>query len=113
MDVVGLLSNHEFVTQLHRVEARDWKTAGRRHRQKGGVAPDGRRPFGELAAAVLLVLSAHDREMSTADTHRGVQDVLGEPISYAAIKAHLRGNGRTKQPVVIKASRRGLYRVRK
>lgn len=109
MVLAGRLSNHDLTTRLDRLGAGDWSQSKRRQRHPVGVAPDGRRRFGSLRDAILEVLATSEHELSTVEIHRRVEGVIGETVSYGAVKAYLWGNSRAKSPMIEQGTGRGRY----
>jgi hypothetical protein len=84
------LSNRDLTTLYQRLMARDWKQAERRHRLADDVAPDGRRKFGTVRDAIVVVLENADRELRVRDIHEAVETLLGESVPRSSVKSHLR-----------------------
>lgn len=113
MDLTGRLSNHELAALLQRLTARDWKQADRRHPSAGGVAPDGRRKFGTVRDAIVLVLEQASCELRVRDIHQGVEKLFGESVSSSSVKDYLRKGCRRRVPLFEYCGRRGFYRLAK
>ena len=75
-----------------------------------GVAPDGRRKFGTVRDAIVQVLAQADRELRVREIQKGVEDVLGGPVSHSSVKDYLRKGCRRRVPVFEYRGRRG-YRL--
>lgn len=112
MDLVGRLSNHDLTTLYQGLMARDWKQAGRRHPSVGGVAPDGRRKFGTIRDAIVIVLEQANCEQRVRDIHAGVEELFGEPVSRGSVKAYLCGDSRRRTPLFERCGTSG-YRLRR
>ena len=110
MGLVGRLSNHELTTLLQGLKARDWKQGDRRRPSAGGVAPDGRRKFGTVRDAIVQVLADADSELRVREIQKGVEEILGGPVSTSSVKDYLRKGCRRRVPLFEHCRRRG-YRL--
>jgi hypothetical protein len=70
--------------------AHDWSQADPPHRAHGGVAPDGRRRFGTVRDAIVQVLANAESDLRVRDIQKGVEQVLGRPVSRSSVKDYLR-----------------------
>jgi hypothetical protein len=113
VDLVGLLSNPELVDRLARLSARRWKPLKPRDERTVGVAPDGRRPFGVVRDAILQVLRDGGEELRSVEIHRRVEVVLGETVSYGAVKAYLWDASRREDGLIRSCLQRGFYDLRR
>jgi len=110
MDLAGRLSNHDQTTLFQRLTARDWKQARRSHPFAEGVAPDGRRGFGTVRDAIVVVLKQADRPLRVRDVHAGVEQLLREQVSRGAVKAYLWGGANRETPLFQRCGNEG-YRL--
>jgi hypothetical protein len=110
MDLVGRLSNPELTTFYQRLTTRDWKQAASSNASLRGVAPDGRRKFGAVRDAILVVLEEAGCELRVRDIHEGVEKLLGESVSSSSVKAYLRKGCHRRTPLFEYRGSRG-YRL--
>ncbi len=110
MDLTGRLSNHDLTTLFQRLTARDWTQADRPHPSADGVAPDGRRRFGSVRDAIVQVLAGADSELRVREIQKGVEEILGGPVSTSSVKDYLRKGCRRRVPLFEYCGRRG-YRL--
>ena len=110
MDLVGRLSNHDLTKLLERLTAHDWKQADRPHPSASGVAPDGRRKFGTVRDAIVQVVANAGSELRVRETQKGVEEVLGGPVSHSSVKDYLRKGCRRRAPLFEYRGRDG-YRL--
>lgn len=105
------LSNRDLTTLYQRLMARDWKQAERRASGAGGVAPDGRRKFGQVNELVIRVLKGELAGLSAKEAHSRVELLFGEPVSRSSVKNALarlsRGRNRPFERIA-----RGRYKLR-
>ena len=94
MVLVGRRSNHDLATLLQRLTARDWMQACCTHPLVGGVAPDGRRPFGSIREAIVAVLEQAEFPLRVLEVHAAVERLPGEKVSRGSVKASLWGGSR-------------------
>jgi hypothetical protein len=99
VDLTGRLSNHDVTALFQGLTARDWKQVSRGHPSAAGVAPDGRRKFGAVRDAIVVVLEQAGCELRVRDIHKGVEKLLGEPVSRGSVKAFLHNGCRRKRPL--------------
>jgi len=111
MDLTERLSNTEFAGLLQRLTARDWKQAPRKRFEVGGVAPDGRRKFGQVNEFVLRVLRAEPTGPRVRDIHAQIEFLLGEPVSRSSVKSSVHRLFRGRNPQVARIAR-GRYTLR-
>jgi hypothetical protein len=109
MDLTGRLSNPDLMALLQRLTARDWKQAARPHGSAGGIAPDERK-FGTVRDAIVQVLAQPDSELRVRDIQKGVEEVLGGPVSSSSVKDYLRKGCRRRVPRFEYLGKRG-YRL--
>jgi hypothetical protein len=76
----------------------------------GGIAPDGRRKFGTVCDAIIEVLAQAVSEVRVRDIQKGVEEVLGGPVSTSSVKDYLRKGCRHPEPLFEYRGRRG-YRL--
>ncbi len=108
--LTGRLSNHDLTTLFQSLVAREWKQVERRPPSGGGVSPDGRRKFGTVRDAIVEVLAQARSDLRVRDIQKGVEDVLGGPVSTSSVKDYLRKGCRRQMPLFEYRGRRG-YRL--
>jgi hypothetical protein len=110
MDLVGLLSNHEFGSRLQRL------TSPNRHQPRhlkpsmDGPKPDGRRRFGQVSEAAARVLQNEPAGLRVRDVHARVELLLGEPVSWGSVKSALNRLSKGSDPRFVQIYR-GRYRL--
>jgi hypothetical protein len=110
MGLVGRLSNPDLTTLFQVLTSHDWRQPQARQRGESGVAPDGRRKFGTVRDAIVQVLARADSDVRVRDIHKGVEDVLGGPVSPSSVKDYLRKGCRRRAPLFEYRGRDG-YRL--
>ena len=95
---------------LQRLTARDCKQAARPHGSTGGIGPDGRRKFGTVRDAIIRVLAKADCDLRVREIQKGVEEVLGGPVSSSSVKDYLRKGCRRRPPLFEYLGQRG-YRL--
>jgi hypothetical protein len=110
MGLVGRLSNHDLTTLFQRLTAHDWRQADPPRRAGSGIAPDGRRKFGTVRDAIVQVLANADSDLRVREIQKGVEEVLGGPVSASSVKDFLRRGCRRRAPLFAYLGRRG-YRL--
>jgi hypothetical protein len=96
--LVERLSNRDLATLYQRLTARDWEQVERRNRSIDGVAPDGRRKFGTVRDAISAVLELARCDLRVRDSHKAVEELLGEPVSRSSVKSYLRRGCARRSP---------------
>jgi hypothetical protein len=86
MVITERLSNNEFTGLLQRLTARDWKQPAHRRFEAEGMAPDGRRKFGQVNELVIRVLRTEPAGLRARDFHLRIDILLDEPVSYSSVK---------------------------
>ena len=99
MVLVGLLSNHETTARFQSLTQHDWRQERVRPRRRSGVAPDGRRKFGAIRDAILVVLKEAEGDLRVREIHARVEAALAEPVSHGSVKAYLRVGCKRKVPL--------------
>ena len=95
---------------LQRLTAGNWRQAEPPQRTTSRIAPDGRRKFGTVRDAIVQVLANADCELRVREIQKGVEEVLGEPVSPSSIKDYLRKGCRRRVPLFEYRGRDG-YRL--
>jgi hypothetical protein len=90
----------------------DWHKVSRPHVSSEGPQPDGRRPFGTVAQAIVQVLARADTELRVRDIHKQVEYILGEPLSYGSVKNYLHKGARRPAPLFEYRGRAGYRLIR-
>jgi len=103
-------SNPQFAGLLQRLIARDWKQAAPRGFEVAGVAPDGRRKFGQVKEFVIRVLQGEPAGLSVREIHLRIEFLLGESVSLSSVKNSLHRLSRGQNPQLERITR-GRYRV--
>ncbi len=111
MDLVEALSNTLTTSNLQRLTSADQHQVRRRRgRASYGVAPDGRRRFGSVGAAVVEVLSHAESELRVREIKTEVERLLGGPVARGSVKSYLANRCRGKAPLFERTAR-GRYRL--
>jgi hypothetical protein len=110
--LVGRLSNPDLTTLLQGLTAHDWRQARPLQRATSGIAPDGRRKFGTVRDAIVQVLASADSDLRVREIQKGVEDVLGGPVSPSSVKDYLRKGCRHRVPLFEYRGRDGYRRAR-
>jgi hypothetical protein len=108
--LTGRLSNPQTGVLLQRLTSRDWKQATANRRAAHGVAPDGRRRFGSVSAAIVQVLSAAETDLRVRDIQAEVDRLLGSSVSRHSIKGYLHSHCQGKR-ALFERTGRGRYRL--
>jgi hypothetical protein len=110
MVLVERLSNRDLTILYQRLTARDWKQAPRQRFEVAGVAPDGRREFGQINEFVTRILQGEPAGLRVREIHARVELLLSEPVSRSSVKNSLcrLSQGRSARFVRIA---RGRYRL--
>jgi hypothetical protein len=111
MVLVERLSNNEFAGLLQRLTARDWKQAPRKRFEVAGVAPDGRRKFGQVNELAIRVLRTEPAGLRVRDIHMRIELLLGEPVSRSSVKNSVHRLSRDQKPQLERIAR-GFYKLR-
>jgi hypothetical protein len=72
--------------------------------------PAGRRKFGEVSGAIMVVLSETASEMRLRDIHAEVERVLGGRVSFQSVADYLLKRSKGSRPLFIR-SRYGHYQL--
>src|SRR4051794_38485925 len=100
MGLVGRLSNPDLTTLFQGLTSRDWRQGTTSfHRPGSGSAPDDRRKFGTVRDAIVQVLGNADSYLRVREIQKGVEDILGGPVSPSSVKDYLRKGCRRKEPL--------------
>lgn len=110
MELVGRLSNPDLTALFQGLTAHDWRQEARLQRATSGIAPDGRRKFGTVRDAIVRVLVEAGTDLRVRDIHKGVEEVLGGPVSPSSVKDYLRKGCRRRAPLFEHRGRDG-YRL--
>ena len=110
MGLVGRLSNPDLATLLRGLTAYNWPQADPPPHAPNGIAPDGRRKFGTVRDAIVQVLGNADSDLRVREIQKGVEEVLGGPVSSSSVKDYLRKGCRRRVPLFEYSGRRG-YRL--
>jgi hypothetical protein len=86
--------NPVLTTLFQGLTARDLRQADPPQRTHPGIAPDGRRKFGTVRDAIVQVLANADSDLRVKQIQRGVEEILGGPVSHSSVKDYLRKGGR-------------------
>jgi hypothetical protein len=110
MVLVERFSNPQFAGLLRRLTARDWKQVPGKRFEAGGVAPDGRRKFGQVNKLVLRFLRTEPAGLRVREIYAYVELLLGEPVSRSSVRnsLHRLSQGRNSQLVRIARGRYGI-----
>jgi hypothetical protein len=99
VDLTGRLSNPDLTALLQGLTAHNWTQADAPQRVTNGIAPDGRRKFGSVRDAIVQVLANADSDLRVREIHKGVEEILGGPVSSSSVKDYLRRGCRRKVPL--------------
>jgi len=110
MGLVGRLSNPDLTAQLQSLTVRKRRQISRPQPASSGTAPDGRRKFGTVRAAIVQVLEDAGSELRVRDIHARVENVLGEEVSASSVKDYLHKDRRRKVQL-FEYHGRGGYRL--
>ncbi len=111
MGLTERLSNPQFAGLLQRLTARDWKQAAPRRFEVAGVAPDGRRKFGQVNDLVLGVLRTEPAGLRVRDIHMRIELLLGEPVSRSSVKNSVSRLSGYRTPRLVRVGR-GHYKLK-
>jgi hypothetical protein len=108
MDLAGRLSNQDLTILYQRLTAQRWTQAPRLLVPATGPAPDGRRKFGTIRAAVVASLELGGESLRLVEMHTSVEQLLGSPVARSSIKNCL-ARGSTGSSPLFKRVTRGRY----
>jgi hypothetical protein len=99
MGLVGRLSNPDLTALFQGLMTRDREQVVAPRGSARGIAPDGRRKFGTVRDAIVKVLAQADSDLRVREIQKGVEDVLGGPVSRSSVKDYLRKGCRRRLPL--------------
>lgn len=110
MGLVGRLSNPDLADRFQSLTAQNWTQGGQPQRVTNGIAPDGRRKFGTVRDAIVQVLGNAASDLRVREIQKGVEEILGGPVSSSSVKDYLRKGCRRRVPLFEYSGKRG-YRL--
>ena len=110
MVLSGGLSNHSFVDVLDCLTPDGSDQGLDPPRLERAGWPDGRRKFGEVSGAIMVVLSETASEMRLRDIHAEVERVLGGRVSFQSVADYLLKRSKGSRPLFIR-TRYGHYQL--
>lgn len=110
MVLSGGLSNHSLVDLLNCLtRVRPDQGLDQEPKETAGW-PDGRRQFGQVSGAIVVVLSETASEMRLRDIHAGVERVLGGRVSFQSVADYLLTRSKGPRPLFVR-TRYGHYQL--
>ena len=111
MGLSGGLSNHDLRDRLDRIICHLQLDEKRQPREAFRGYSDGRREFGTVSAAIWRVMEEAGGELRVLDVRRGVEGLLGGPVSRFTVGDHLLEHSGGVD-ALYERTRRGCYRAR-